>query len=321
AGYTDVSGNTGTSGADTVSIDRLNPTVAVHVVDAALSDGDTNSSVTFTFSEKVSDATFGGLASGAGITVVGGALSALSWNAGHTAATATFMAANGFSGTGSVTVDAGYTDVSGNTGTSGADTVSIDRLNPTVAVDVVDAALSDGDTNSSVTFTFSEKVSDATFGGLASGAGITVVGGALSALSWNAGHTAATATFTATDGFSGTGSGTGDAGYTDVSGNTGTSGADTVSIDRLNPTVAVDVVDAALSDGDTNSSVTFTFSEKVSHGTFGGLASDAGITVVGGALSALSWNAGHTAATATFTATDGFSGTGSDTVEPGHTRR
>src|SRR6185436_17218779 len=299
--------------------DRLNPTVVVDVVDAALSDTDTNSSVTFTFSEKVSDATFAGLASGAGITVVGGTLSALTWNAGHTAATATFTATDGFSGTGSVTVDAGYTDVSGNTGTSGSDNVSIDRLNPTVVVDVVDAALSDTDTNSSVTFTFSEKVSDATFAGLASGAGITVVGGTLSALTWDAGHTAATATFTATDGFSGTGSVTVDAGYTDVSGNTGTSGADTVSIDRLNPTVAVDVVDAALSDGDTNSSVTFTFSEKVSDATFGGLASGAGITVVGGALSALSWNAGHTAATATFTATDGFSGTGSVTVDAGYT--
>ena len=41
--------------------------------------------MTFTFSEKVSDATFGGLASGAGITVAGGTLSALVWDAGHTA--------------------------------------------------------------------------------------------------------------------------------------------------------------------------------------------------------------------------------------------
>ncbi|WP_031245687.1 Ig-like domain-containing protein, partial [Mesorhizobium sp. LNJC384A00] len=128
---------------------------------------DNNSNVTFTFSEKVSDATFAGLASGAGITVAGGTLSALTWNAGHTAATATFTATDASETAGSVTVDAGYTDVAGNLGTSGTDTVTIDTLNPSVIVNIVDGALSDTDNNSNVTFTFSEKVSDATFAGLA----------------------------------------------------------------------------------------------------------------------------------------------------------
>src|SRR5262249_59609092 len=66
------------------------------------------------------------------------------------------------------------------------------RSNPGVAVDILDASLSDSDNNSQVTFTFSEQVSDATVANLANGAGITVVGGTLSALSWNAAHTIAT---------------------------------------------------------------------------------------------------------------------------------
>ena len=189
AGYTDVAGNSGSSGTDTVPIDTLNPTVSVDIVDGSLSDGDNSSLVTFSFSEKVSEATFAGLASGDGITVTGGTLSALTWNAGHTAATATFTATDGIETPGTVTVEAGYTDVAGNSGSSGTDTVPIDTLNPTVSVDIVDASLSDGDNSSLVTFSFSEKVSEATFAGLASGAGITVTGGTLSALTWNAGHT------------------------------------------------------------------------------------------------------------------------------------
>ena len=71
--------------------------------------------------------------------------------------TATFTADDGFTGTGSVSVAAGsYTDAAGNPGGAGSDTVAIDTQNPTVAVDIVDGALSDGDNSSVVTFTFSE---------------------------------------------------------------------------------------------------------------------------------------------------------------------
>ena len=270
--------------------------------------------MTFSFSEAVGASTVANLASGAGITVTGGTLSALTWNAAHTFATATFTASDDSVTPGSVTVAAGsYTDVAGNLGSAGGpDTVPIDTRNPTVAVDIVDASLSDTDNSSLVTFSFSEAVGASTVANLASGAGITVTGGTLSALTWNAAHTFATATFTASDDSVTPGSVTVAAGsYTDVAGNLGSAGGpDTVPIDTRNPTVAVDIVDASLSDADNSSLVTFSFSEAVGASTVANLASGAGITVTGGTLSALTWNAAHTFATATFTASD-------DSVTPG----
>ena len=73
--------------------------------------------------------------------------------------------------------------------------------------------------------------------------------------------------------------GDGDSGsYTDAAGNAGVGGPTRSTIDRVNPTVTVDIVDAALSDGDNSSLVTFTFSEApVGFG-------DADVTVVGGTV-------------------------------------
>uniref|UniRef100_UPI001FE6B503 Ig-like domain-containing protein n=3 Tax=Mesorhizobium TaxID=68287 RepID=UPI001FE6B503 len=144
---------------------------------------------------------------------------------------ATFTATDGVSATGSVSVAAGsYTDAAGNTGSAGSDTVAIDRLNPTVGVNIVAASLSDGTPSSNVTFTFSE----APVGFDASD--LTMAGGTLGPITQD---TATTyhATFTATDGISATGSVSVTAGsYTDAAGNTGSAGSDTVAIDRENPT-------------------------------------------------------------------------------------
>ncbi|MCA6126335.1 hypothetical protein J6500_31250, partial [Bradyrhizobium sp. WSM 1704] len=312
--FTDPVGNDNlASNTDTATVDTQNPTVVVEIADASLSDGDNSSNVTFTFSEAVSAATVATLAEGAGITVAGGTLSALSWAADHTSATATFTATDGITASGSVTVAAGsYTDVAGNLGSTGADTVAIDTQNPTVVVEIVDGALSDGDNNSNVTFTFSEAVSAATVATLAEGAGITVVGGTLSALSWAADHTSATATFTATDGITASGSVTVDAnGYTDVAGNLGSSGTDTVAIDTQNPTLTVEIADGALSDGHNSSVVTFTFSEA----PVGFTAAD--ISATHGTVSNLAATADPLVFTATFTADDGFTGNGSVSVTAG----
>src|SRR5437879_491269 len=65
-------------------------------------------------------------------------MSALTWNAGHTAASATFTATDGSTTAATVTVDAGYTDVAGNLGSSGTDTAPVDTANPTAAVDITD---------------------------------------------------------------------------------------------------------------------------------------------------------------------------------------
>ena len=83
----------------------------------ALSDGTGSSVVTFTFSEAVDPASV--------VTnVAGGTLSTLVWNATNTAATATFTAAQDSDVAGSVAV-VSYTDVAGNAGAGGSDTVTI----------------------------------------------------------------------------------------------------------------------------------------------------------------------------------------------------
>src|SRR4029077_14703392 len=148
-----------------------------------------------------------------------------------------------------------YTDANGNLGGTGTDSVSIDRLNPTVSVDIADTSLNDGDPSSLVTFTFSEAP-----GASFTNADLTVVGGTLSTVTVDASDpTIYTATFTATDGFSGTGSVTVNPySYTDANGSLGGTGTDSVSIDRLNPTVSVDIADTSLNDGDPSSLVTFT---------------------------------------------------------------
>ncbi|WP_245486432.1 Ig-like domain-containing protein, partial [Mesorhizobium sp. M5C.F.Ca.IN.020.29.1.1] len=121
-----------------------------------------------------------------------------------------------------------------------------------------------------------------------------------------------TATFTATDGFAGTGSVSVAAGsYTDASLNEGGAGSDTVAIDRENPTVTVDIADSALSDGDASSTVTFSFSKA----PVGFTADD--IAAAGGTLSGLAATSDPLVYTATFTATDGFAGTGSVSVAAG----
>jgi hypothetical protein len=199
------------------------------IADGSLNDTDNSSDVTITFSEAVTGF------SNSDVTVVGGTLGTLTSSDGITW-TATFTADDGFDGTGSVTVNAGgYTDAAGNTGGSGSDTVVIDTKNPTATVNIVDTLLNDADPNSSVTITFSEAVTGF------SNSDVTVSGGTLSALSSSDGGVTWNATFTATDGFDGTGSVTVSGSYTDVAGNAGATGAnDAVIIDRQESTFTAD---------------------------------------------------------------------------------
>ncbi|RUZ78462.1 adhesin [Mesorhizobium sp. M7A.F.Ca.US.006.01.1.1] len=302
--YTDASLNLGGAGSDTVTIDTENPTVTVDIVDGALSDGNNSSLVTFEFSEAPGASfTVGDVVASAGLTVDAGSL--IMVDATHY--TVTVTATDGFTGTGTVSLAAGsYTDASLNLGGAGSDTVTIDRLNPTVVVDVVAASLSDGTPSSNVTFTFSE-----TPGASFAVADITPTNGTITGFTQD---TATTyhATFTATDGVSASGSVSVAAGsYTDAAGNTGSAGSDTVAIDRLNPTVVVDVVAASLSDGTPSSNVTFTFSEAP-----GASFTVGDITPTNGTITGFTQDTATTYH-ATFTATDGVSATGSVSVAAG----
>ena len=123
---TDVAGNATTATADqTYAVDTENPTVAVDIVDGALNDGDTNSVVTFAFSEAPGASfTESDIQVSAGLTLVGGSLTMV--DATHY--TATVTAADGFTGTATVSLAAGsYTDAALNLGLAGSDTVTVTR--------------------------------------------------------------------------------------------------------------------------------------------------------------------------------------------------
>ncbi|MER9586548.1 Ig-like domain-containing protein, partial [Mesorhizobium sp. M0276] len=145
-GYTDVAGNLGAAGSDTVAIDRVNPTVTVNIVDTQLSDTDSSSQVTFTFSEAPTNFSEADISVSAGLTLVAGSLAQ---DAGNPLLwTATVTANDAFDGTGTVTVGTAWQDAVGNTGIGDDDTVAIDRVNPTVTVNIVDTQLSDTDSSS-----------------------------------------------------------------------------------------------------------------------------------------------------------------------------
>ena len=139
-------------------VDTSAPTVTVNILDTSLNNTDNNSRVNFTFSEPPAGFALGD------ITATNGTVTSLVQD---TATTwhATFTAANGFTGQGSVTINAGlFTDAAGNANLAAVpDTVAIatgggDVTPPTVvSVTMGDSALKIGDT-STVTIVFSEAV-------------------------------------------------------------------------------------------------------------------------------------------------------------------
>ncbi len=166
----------------------------------------------------------------------------------------------------------GYTDAALNLGGAGSDNVTIDTTNPTLSVDIADGSLNDCDTSSVVKFTFCEAPVGFT------AADIDAVGGVVTGLSATGDPLVYTATFTADDGFSGTGSVTVAAGgYTDAALNLGGAGSDSVTVDTANPTVAItddEPGTANIAGGDVV--YTFQFSETVTDFT------SADVTVAGG---------------------------------------
>ena len=114
----------------------------------------------------------------------------------------------------------------------------------TVVVAVADALLNDNDNTSTVTFTFSQAPTDFTVDD------ITAVGGSVTGLAGSG--TSYTATFTATNGFTGIGSVSVLAGsYTDSRGDPGGAGTDFVVIDTVAPVASI-TLDAITADNVVN---------------------------------------------------------------------
>ncbi|MGI9468884.1 MAG: DUF4347 domain-containing protein, partial [Rubripirellula sp.] len=275
------------------SIDTLNPTVVVNIVESQLSDGTPSSLVTFEFSEDVTGFDVSDL------SVIGGLISGFT-SVDANSFQATFTANDGVDALGEVSVAVTYTDLVGNAGTTGLDTVAIDRLNPTVVVNVIESQLTDGNVSSLVTFEFDEDVTGFDVGDL------TATGGSITGFT-SVNESSYEATFTAADGVDTLGEVSVAATYTDLLGNAGTTGLDTVAIDRLNPTVVVDVIESQLTDGNTSSLVTFEFSEDVAGFDVTDLSS------VGGSISDFTMVDANSY-TALFTASDGVAMMGSVTA-------
>src|SRR5207237_583684 len=143
--------NTKTVTGNSFTIDTLNPTVAIDIVATSLSDGTPSSSVTFAFSERPEERRVGD------ISPTHGSVSSLVMD-DATHYHATFTADDGFETQGSVKIYPAKSPDPALNATVAAtpDSVTIDTLNPTVAIDIVATSLSDGTPSSSVTFAFSE---------------------------------------------------------------------------------------------------------------------------------------------------------------------
>ncbi len=190
-----------------VPYDNTPPTVTVDIVDASLNDGDNSSLVTFEFSEDVAGF------DNSDVNVSGGTLSDFTLVDGSSYQ-ATFTADDAVETTGSVSVAAAsYTDVAGKDGGAGSDTVTIDTLNPTVGINFASQLLTGQNFSTTVTFQFSEAVS-----GFAA-SDVTLTNGVLS--NFTGSGSSYTATFTATNFQSATGTVAVSNDYFDTLGNQG----------------------------------------------------------------------------------------------------
>jgi len=190
-----------------VPYDNTPPTLTVDIVDASLNDGDNSSLVSFEFSEDVT-----GFAD-SDVSVSGGTLSDFTQVDGNSYQ-ATFTATDGVETTGSVSVTAdSYTDLASNNGGAGTDTVTIDTLNPTVGINFASQPLTGQNFSTTVNFQFSEAVSGFT------DSDVTLTNGVLSNFAGSG--SSYTATFTATNFQSPTGTVAVSNDYFDTPGNQG----------------------------------------------------------------------------------------------------
>ncbi|WP_158273315.1 Ig-like domain-containing protein [Limnohabitans sp. WS1] len=290
--FTDISGNGALSGASNTSnnyaIDSKAPTATIQLANEALKAGQ-STTLTITFSEKVADF------SNADVTVANGSLGTLSsadegktWTGSFTPATNMEDASN------VITLANTYTDLAGNTGSTGVSgNYTLDTLAPTAVVSLKDGqgaditGLSTGQ-SASVTITFNEAVKDF------SNADVTAPNGTLSTLTSTDDGKTWTATFTATSAVESGANGitVNAGGYSDLAGNLGgTAASGNFAVDTQGPTATITLSDSTLNAGET-AQITISFNEKVKdfdstdvtvqNGTLGTLATtDGGKTWVG----------------------------------------
>jgi hypothetical protein len=291
-GVTDAAGNAGSGVTNSANylVQTSVPTASIVIADTALKAGETTL-VTITFSEAVTGF------SNADLTIANGTLSNVSSSDGGITWTAAFTPTSNVTDAGNlITLDnSGVVNASGNagTGTTDSNNFAIDTALPTASIVVADTQLGIGETTT-VTITFSEAVSGFDV------SDISVANGVLSNLSSSDGGVTWTATLTPTANINDTTNlivlDTGR--VQDVAGNFGASIAisNNYALDATRPTVNIVVANPNLGIGQTTT-VTFTFSEAVSHFDLSDL------SVTNGDLSNLASSDGGKTWTATFTPT------------------
>ncbi len=287
-GVNDLNGNAGSGTADSgnYAVDTVRPTLGIKLSDTALSIGEA-ATVTFTFSEQVTGFDL------ADVTVANGKLTAPQSSDLGLTYTATFTPDDGFSGTGQI-ISVGLTgvaDLAGNAGSGSTDSATyvVDTQRPTLqSFTIDDTALKIGDT-AKIGIQFSEKVTDFTTDDL------TAENGVVSNLASSDGGLNWTATLTPNAGVT-------DASnlvsldlttLTDLAGNggTGSKSSDSYAIDTVRPDLAASITlgRTPVGQGKT-SSVTFTFTEKVTDFTTADLTVSKGeVTELGTADEGLTW--------------------------------
>lgn len=225
----DAAGNYGPVFAAAYVLDATAPTVSISSNTSTLKAGEA-ATITFTFSEQVSDFTLGDL------TATGGTLSNFSTTTDPLVYTVTFTPSAGFSGSASVTLGNNlYTDIAGNNGSgSSSPTLTVDTIIPTLSISSNHSNLKAGETGL-ITFTFSEAPSGFNI------TDVTISGGTLSDFAATANPLVYTAIVTPTAGINvGTLSVTVAAGtFTDVAGNASqASSSVAISYDTAAPTTS-----------------------------------------------------------------------------------
>ena len=273
SGAADLAGNTQVSNQTTFQVDTENPAIFQIIRDDANPTNAAQVDMVIDFTEDVDGVTIdnftrfgtGGQAT-ASIDSVVTAGPAFWW-------IVRLNTVDDAMGTLTLDLDSNYssiTDAAGNellVGHTFDEYYDVDRLDPTVTVDIIDTQLWDGNMSSEVTIEFSEEVVEGSINW-------TPTNGNVTAFTKVDGDSY-TCTFTTLDGMSGhIGIVTIRDGYTDIIGNQGASGQGTIPIDTLNPTVSsIDYLDSATSytvttevdtnDGANAAAVHVTFSEPM----------------------------------------------------------
>ena len=229
---TDAAGNTGTSAANTFTIDTTAPVVSVTKVN--------NATVTFPFLTNANVTSVGGAcgvltgdAATVSVSITG--IAAQSGTAPCIAGAWTYTTSPALSASGGYTLTATQTDAAGNSGTSGGKTLTIDQVAPVVSVIAPASGSATNDTTPALS------------GSCTTGDGnvsVVVKQGATTLQTLTPTCTTGTWTTTATalaqNAYTVTGS------QTDAAGNTGTSAANSFTIDTTPPVVTVTAPTAGL---------------------------------------------------------------------------